>query len=203
MAYIYGSGVPVDYRKYSRYLSAEARWENSDVWLFGDSILFGAKEQVISRLTNAGKTCAIDAWSSRPMTPAVDSLRDHLANPSYIKPKRVVMAVGTNDIFDPTVVLAQIQRAQVLCEFAGVELIWVDAFARREGFREADLINCAWVNQQIHGQIPADRVVNWYRLFAASKNRIAARLSDGVHPIDGQGDDFWAFAVMEVLLPQL
>lgn len=199
----YGSGPAADYHTYSHYLSPEADWTNADAWMFGDSITYGGRPQLTTRVIAAGGTIAYDAWSARPATPAVDALEDRMNYPGYNKPKVVIMAVGTNDFIDPTLVTAQVQRAKAICAAAGVELVWVDTFFRREGYRENDLINCGWINAQIHENIPANRIVPWFRWFASAKSRIAARLRDGVHPIDGQGDDFWAAAIMAIVGPLL
>lgn len=199
----YGSGPAGNYHDYAHYLSPEMTWVAADAWMFGDSITYGGRPQLTTRMSAAGKTIAFDAWSSRPATPAVDALEVRLNNLSYAKPSVVIMAVGTNDFIDPTLVAAQVLRAKYLCAAAGVELVWVDTFLRREGYRENDLINCAWINAQIHENIPVNRIVPWFRWFASAKSRIDARLRDGVHPIDGQGDDFWAAAIMAVVGPLL
>lgn len=200
----YGSGEPDDYRKYSHYLSPESTWAAADVWAFGDSILNGARPQLTTRVNAAGATIAFDAWSARPSTPAVDALEDRLARPDlYGVPKVVLLVAFSNDITNPPVVASQVHRARALCELYGTQLVVVDTFVRREGYREADLINCGWINNQIHDTIAVDRIVHWHRLFASDKNRIAARLRDGIHPIDGQGDDFLAASILSVLGPLL
>lgn len=198
----YGSGEPEDYRNYSRYLSSVDTWNSARTWVFGDSLTFAGRAALISRLAAQGETAALDAWSARPMTPAIDELEARLDNPAFTHPEFVAMLVGTNDLFNPVPVAAQVQRARLLCEAHGITLVWMDTFARRVGFEQADLINSAWVNEQIHANIPANRIIRWHRLFAQDKNRINNRLRDGVHTKTTEYD-FWAASVMSVLGPLL
>jgi hypothetical protein len=197
----YGSGEPADYRQYSHFLSSQDKFNAADAWLFGDSIAFGGRGALEARVNALGKTIAFDTWSSRPTTPAVDELRRRY-DAGETLPRRVVFAKGTNDIFNPTVMATQIQRVLDMTDDLDIDLVWVDTFVRREGYREADLINSAWVNEQIHDRALGMHIVHWHRLFASDKNRIAVRLRDGVHPRP-EHQDFWAASVMGVLGPLL
>lgn len=198
----YGSGEPADYRNYYHYVSPEAEWHDATVWFFGDSIGNGGKATLKTQVEATGNTIVFDTWSCRPTAPAVDALESRLASAVFRKPSLVLMECGTNNIYDPPAMLAQVQRTVDLCEAHGVELIWIDTFAMRPGFELADLMNCAWVNEAIHQNVPASRIIRWHRWFASNKGRIAARLADGVHPKPTEYG-FWSAAVMAVLGPLL
>jgi hypothetical protein len=198
----YGSGEPAGpWQGYSHYASPDADWVDTTIWFFGDSIGYGGRPTLTTQIEATGHSIAFDVWSSRPTKPAVDALEDRLVS-ALIVPTFVVCELGSNDIFDPREMALQVQRARDLCESYGVELIWIDTFTRRVGFEQADLINCAWINEAIHENITASRIVRWHRWFAMDKGRIASRLKDGIHPKPTEWA-FWAATVMAVLGPLL
>ena len=84
------------------------------------------------------------------MTPAVDAL-DTWAQ-DYGLPHRILMSVGSNDIFTPPAVAAQVDRTM---QIVGHErtVYWVNVQAARTAFvpeiQVADQRNSAWINLQL------------------------------------------------------
>lgn len=161
-----------------------------DVMIVGDSITTLCKTSLTVRLANAGLTYGVSYWSSRPTTPAVDWVLS-----LSVKPHQVLMLTGTNDIFNPPVMTAQINRLRSDPSMALTDIRWIDVQAARPATAEADQRNAMWVNRQIWSSgVP---VINWASQFYTQPNRIAAYLdSGGVHPIatpaPGVGCEFWA-----------
>lgn len=169
----------------------------ADVLLVGDSITTLGKTSITTAVTAEGKTIEINYWSGRPTTPAVDYLLSATTVPPI-----VVMACGTNDIFTPTVMSAQIQRVLDAPLPGCQHLLWVDTQTSRPGYEVADQRNCGYINSQIRNLMGADRVVPWSEWFAMDPSRISYYLdSSGVHPKTGIGTDFWAEVIMKELRP--
>jgi hypothetical protein len=168
----------------------------ADVLIVGDSITTRCWTDLRDSLAAKGKTLAVNYWSGRPTTPAVDWLT---AQPAV--PPIVVMATGSNDIFDPTVMAAQIQRTTAYLPDPN-SLLWVDIQAARTETATADQRNSGWINGQIRDQLAPSQVVPWSVWFASSPNRIPMYLQDGVHPWvtagtgHGDGCAFWAAVLM-------
>jgi len=192
----YGSGC-LDPLWYQRTHGMYGTLSNADVFIVGDSITTLCKNSLVARLDDAGLTSAVNYWSSRPTKIAVDFALSMSAPPA-----KLVMAVGTNDIFDPDEMAAQIERLTSSPKFANTEIYWVDVQASRPSFATADQRNSEWVNRQIWAAGPNVHVVNWASLFYSSPNRIGNYLqADGVHPIaspaPGVGCEFWGADVFE------
>lgn len=171
------SGKLGDWSKMSRVRSTEAYFARADVWVYGDSITHGTYRGLVSEMYQSrGLHTAVDAWSGRPTTPAVDAyVRDVAAHGA---PRVVVMAVGTNDIFDPSVMRAQINRVKAATP-STTRLIWVDVYAARPRWAAADLQNSAKVNWAISTSRVSQ--VHWYGFLTGKPGRPAYYLRDGVH----------------------
>lgn len=172
--------------------------DQADVLIVGDSITTLGKTALTTAVEAEGKTLAVNYWSGRPTTPAVDYVLS-----ATVLPPILVMACGTNDIFTPSVMSAQIQRL-LDDELPGCQhLLWVDVQASRPTYAVADQRNSGYINNQIRNKIlDVDHVVPWSEWFAQDPNRIATYIdSGGVHPKVGIGTDFWAEVVMKKLRP--
>jgi len=156
------------------------------VWAFGDSILRNDYPDLCTRLA---VPLAVDAQSSRNTEGCVDALEDHVT--AHGEPARVVMACGTNDIFNPPAIVTQIDRVAFL--LPDTQVIWVDTWVRRWKRtdsieqRLADQQNSGWVNAHIHEA--AGRfdwgLVRWGQYLSTPNSSGALRppqlLIDGVH----------------------
>jgi hypothetical protein len=109
----------------------------------------------------------------------------------------VIMAVGSNDVFNPPVMAAQITRLRAALEPRGVKVSWVDVQVSRIRYSTAvqlaDQRNTGWVNAQIHsGCVAPCTVIGWGEFLSANPAyRLPAYLRDGVHTTDA-GKAAWA-----------
>lgn len=108
-------------------------------------------------------------------------------------PSRIVMAVGSNDIFDPPAFAAQVERAM---RVAGPSrtVYWVNVHVSRSRqpaeVRAADESNSAWINQQLEQAAvrhPNLRIVRWAEYLATEPGGPAKYLRDGVHTSEPAG----------------
>ena len=164
----------------------------ADVIIVGDSITTATYPELATWLAARGKTLAGNYWSGRPTKPAVD-----WALSLTTKPKILVMATGTNDIFDPSVMPAQVARMTAWADAEPkTRLIWVDVQAARPGYELCDQRNSGWVNSLIRQGMGAGEVCGWSLGFADNPARIGYYLKpDGVHTITGVGDDYRAAVI--------
>lgn len=193
----YGSGVLGDWSKmdHGYYNPSGKGFAEVDGLLIGDSITNLGKEEFVGLMkVMHDSDWAVNYWSGRPTTPAVDYLLS-----ATVLPRRVIMAVGTNDIMNPSVMTTQIQRvltnlgARVDAGQDPTELWWADLQTSRPAYPVADQRNCGWINTQIHDLIEPGHVIPWNRWFASNPSRITQYLKpDGIHPLPGVGTDFWA-----------
>lgn len=153
----------------------------ADVLIVGDSITTRAYADLLARIRATGHTAAVNYWSGRPTAPAVDWVLS-----LSTKPKVLVMAMGSNDVTNPTVMAAQIKRLKAGLP-STTKLLWVDVFVCRSAYATADMRNSMAVNQQIYEQMGDDAVIGWAELFWSAPWRIAWYLQDGVHPWIGAG----------------
>lgn len=178
--------------------SAAMVCQSEDVRIYGDSITFGGKTALAAELNALGLTVFVDAWSGRPTAPAVDALVAET-----VLPRDVIMATGTNDIFNPTVMGAQIQRAEnFIAQYnlehplAPTRLWWVDVQATRWGQTEYternDQRNSMSINLDIYKRIPVNQVIPWSDRFMDNPGLLGTYLADGVHPKAGTGYAYWA-----------
>jgi len=192
LAYLgnYGSGVLGAWERQARAISNEGQIrrtrETDGVFMFGDSIGVQDGPALARQLNQLGITIAVHNWAGRPVTPAVDAL-DTWAQ-EYGLPHRILMSVGSNDIFTPPAVEAQVDRTMSI---VGDERIvyWVNVQAARTAHgpdvKVADQRNSAWINLQLaDAQRRYDnlRIVHWAEHLASSPNRLARLLRDGLHP---------------------
>lgn len=149
----------------------------ADVLIAGDSIITGCRPYLRLRLADYGLSVVFDYWSGRPTTPTVDRMLSYSRIYQPESFKAVVMATGTNDIQDPTVMAAQIARAKVIDS----PLMWGTVLAQRSASYSADLRNSGWVNSQIAASgLP---LIDWAAFLSAYPGyRIPNYLRDGVHP---------------------
>lgn len=188
----YGSGTLGDWSGNAH--GQTANWATADFGLIGDSITTLGWSKLNSDLAAKGKTLAVNYWSGRPTTPAMDWLMSNT-----VLPPVVIVACGTNDIFDPTVMASQVSRAVR----AGTEFFWVDVQASRwslaTSVQVADQRNSMWVNRQIWDGVADTRVIPWSSWFWTSPNRLTSYLTDGIHPNPTTGVNFWSAVLQSKL----
>lgn len=155
----------------------------ADVIVVGDSITTRTYSATIAAINATGHTAAVNYWSGRPTAPAVDWVLS-----LSTKPKVLVMAMGSNDVVDPTVMTAQIRRLKAGLP-STTTLLWVDVQVCRAAYAVADQRNSMAVNQQIYEQMGDDGVIGWAELFWSAPWRIGYYLQDGVHPWIGAAED--------------
>jgi hypothetical protein len=186
----YGSGVLGAWERQARAISSDAQIretrESDGVFMFGDSIGVQDGPSLARQLARHGITMAVHNWAGRPVTPAVDAL-DTWAQDHGL-PHRILMSVGSNDIFTPPAVAAQVERTM---QIVGEErtVFWVNIQAARTAHGPAvqvsDQRNSAWINLQLaeaqrrHENL---RIVHWAEHLAAKPNRLGKYLRDGLHP---------------------
>lgn len=186
----YGSGVLSDWERFAKAISNEAQIrkarETDGVFMFGDSIGVQDAPPLARQLAQLGISMAVNNWAGRPVEPAVDAL-DAWAQ-EYGLPHRILMSVGSNDIFAPPAVQEQVDRTM---RIVGDErtVYWVNVQAARTGVipevKVADQRNSAWINLQLaEAQRRYDnlRIVHWAEHLASSPNRLSRLLRDGLHP---------------------
>jgi hypothetical protein len=194
----YGSGVIANWLVLSKAISPETIIKTvvakDGVFMFGDSIAVQDGKSLAIRLAGrTGDSLAVHNWSGRPTTPAVDALQDWATK--YGMPRRILMATGTNDVFNPPVVTAQINRTMSIVG-PNRTVIWVNTQMCRTGrtaaMQIADQRNSAWINLQLadaQRRYPNLRIVHWAEYLAAKPTRLTAYLSDGVHTTVPYGQD--------------
>jgi len=159
------------------------------VYAIGDSITNQTFSTLTSKLVADGRPPCINAWSGRPTRPGVDWLQAQNGR----LPKTLLIAKGTNDIFDPSVMAAQAKRALALAG-SGRKVYWVNVYAKRAVsggcYATADLRNSALINQTLrsvrntYSGTPGYAqmvIIDWYAFLTASSSRPGLYLSDGVH----------------------
>jgi hypothetical protein len=194
----YGSGTLGSWQANNRVISSAAELRHvvatNGIALFGDSIAVqdGA---ALGRLLGQqlGTSFAQYSWAGQPTSAAVDAM-DTWAR-EYGLPRRIVMAVGSNDIFDPPAFAAQVERA---LRIAGPQRVvyWVDVQVSRTdeptAVQVADQRNSEWINLQLAQaalQHPNLRIVHWAEFLAARPDRLHTDLRDGRHTTVPAGQD--------------
>jgi hypothetical protein len=190
--YVYGSGAPAG-KLGSPVLSTQPYTAISDWMVAGDSITVrGYKALAAQKPT---KRLAVNAWSGRGTTETVDQILSPSVTP--VIPPVLIMAVGTNDIFDPFVMSAQVKRllTGVEARAPGTRVYWVTVQASRPATALADQRNSMAVNQAIWTGCTAElhcKVIDWAMFFAAKPSRLTMYLDKGgVHPIIPTGTNVW------------
>ncbi|GAA0957501.1 hypothetical protein GCM10009554_68400 [Kribbella koreensis] len=164
------------------------------VFLFGDSIMVQDGNHLARRvLTLTHKPMAMHNWAGQPTEAAVDALERWKTK--YGLPSRIVMAVGSNDIFKPPAFGPQVDRAMRIIGPAR-EVFWVNTYVCRT--RESDLVqradrrNTNWVNRQLDDaerRYPNLHVVRWAEFIATVKST-RHYVRDGVHTTVPLGQRF-------------
>jgi hypothetical protein len=194
----YGSGVLGSWAGATRAISTSTqirRVLNTDgVYMFGDSISVQDGKSLATRLLGRdGSQMAVNNWSSRPTSGAVDALQQWAS--AYGLPRRILMASGSNDIFDPPKFAAQVDRAMSL---AGKNrtVYWVNLQVVRKAVTAtvqlADQRNSSWLNMQLYDaqeRHPNLKVIRWAEWLWVKPYRLANYLRDGVHPSVPLGQD--------------
>ncbi|TCO30451.1 hypothetical protein EV652_105446 [Kribbella steppae] len=186
----FGSGTLGPWQDLAKRISSDDDIQDAlmfnGVFMFGDSIAVqdgAALEELLRNRT--GDSIAVHDWSGQPTSAAVDALEDWERR--FGLPSRIVMAVGSNDIFDPSAFAAQVERAM---HIAGPSrtVYWVNVHVDRDrqpaDVRAADQANSAWINQQL-GQAavrhPNLRIIDWAEYLATQPGGPAKYLRDGIH----------------------
>ena len=168
--------------------------ETNGVYMFGDSISVQDGKSLAIRLLNRdGSQMAVNNWSSRPTSGAVDALQQWAS--TYGLPRRILMASGSNDIFDPPKFAAQVDRA-ISIVGQNRTLFWVDLqvvrTAQTAAVQLADQRNSSWLNMQLYDaqkKYPNLRIIRWAEWLWVKPYRLANYLRDGVHPSVPLGQD--------------
>jgi hypothetical protein len=194
----YGSGTLGPWAANRRVVSSSADVRHvvatDGVVLFGDSIAVqdGA---ALGRLLgkDLGTSFAQYSWAGQPSAAAVDELASWAR--TYGLPRRIVMAVGSNDVFDPPAFTAQVERALRIAG-PGRTVYWVDVQVARTdepaAVQVADQRNSAWIDLQLEQEQlrhPNLRIVHWAEFLAAHPERLHTDLRDGRHTTVPAGQD--------------
>jgi hypothetical protein len=194
----YGSGILGSWSAATRAISTAAQIqrvrETNGVYMFGDSISVQDGRSLATRLLGRdGSHLAVHNWSSRPTSGAVDALQQWAA--TYGLPRRILMASGSNDIFDPPRFAAQIDRAMSIVG-PNRTLFWVNIQVVRKAqtaaVQLADQRNSSWLNMQLYDaqeKYPNLRIIRWAEWLWIKPYRLANYLRDGVHPSVPLGQD--------------
>lgn len=188
----YGSGVLGPWENSSKAISTLTQirpvLDTDGLFMFGDSISVQDGYSLALLLKDrTGDQIAVHNWSGRPTKPAVDALAQWAD--AYGLPGRILMATGSNDIFNPPVFAAQVDRTMSI---AGPNrtVFWVNVQVARTretaAVQLADQRNSAWINLQLadaQRRHPRLRIVRWAEFLAAYPWRLGAEayLRDGVH----------------------
>ncbi|WP_329003794.1 hypothetical protein OHA18_10640 [Kribbella sp. NBC_00709] len=194
----YGSGVLGSWANGTRAISTTTQihrvLETDGVYMFGDSISVQDGKSLATRLLGRdGSQMAVNNWSSRPTSGAVDALQQWAA--AYGLPRRILMASGSNDIFDPPKFAAQLDRAMSIAG-RNRTVYWVNIQAVRKSvgatMQLADQRNSSWLNMQMYDvqeKYPNLRIIRWAEWLWVKPYRLLNYLRDGVHPTVPLGQD--------------
>lgn len=187
---LYGSGTLGNWTAMSQSVSTPQTIRvvvaKDGVFGFGDSIGVSTFRDLAVRLAPSGTGLAVNAKSGRPTTPTVDILSQWAT--AYRLPRRIVMAVGSNDIFNPSVFSAQVNRVMTITG-PNVTVYWpeihVSRWSQSTGIQVADRRNSGWLNAQLYAAAAKHenlKIISWATFLAQRPGyRIGAYLSDGVH----------------------
>jgi hypothetical protein len=194
----YGSGVLGSWANGTRAISTTEQihrvLDTDGVYMFGDSISVQDGKSLATRLLGRdGSQLAVNNWSSRPTSGAVDALQQWAA--AYGLPRRILMASGSNDIFDPPKFAAQLDRAMSVVG-RNRTVYWVNIQAVRKSvgatMQLADQRNSSWLNMQMYDaqeRYPNLRIIRWAEWLWVKPYRLLNYLRDGVHPSVPLGQD--------------
>jgi hypothetical protein len=194
----YGSGVLGSWANGTRAISTTEQihrvLDTDGVYMFGDSISVQDGKSLATRLRGRdGSQMAVNNWSSRPTSGAVDALQQWAS--AYGLPRRILMASGSNDIFDPPKFAAQLDRAMSIVG-RGRTVYWVNIQAVRKSvgatMQLADQRNSSWLNMQMYDaqeRYSNLRIIRWAEWLWVKPYRLLNYLRDGVHPSVPLGQD--------------
>jgi hypothetical protein len=199
----YGSGLLGAWQGNTPRVSSDSILEQvandpDGVLAVGDSILHQCATPVAEMVNAHGANFGVSAWPGRPTGPAVDWLVDVAAR-GLLAP-RLLVATGSNDVFDPVSFVPQIDRLMTLA--AGRPVCWVTPYVDRwayPGTRVEDAHNTAAVYGALCRALkhwPNLWLADWHWLLRSKPGsthppgypgvmtlpRPAAYLRDGVHP---------------------
>jgi hypothetical protein len=186
----YGSGKIGSWKHLNHVITPPAQIRqvlaSDGIFMFGDSIAVQDGAALAKQLLNStGDTLAVHNWSGEPTAAAVDALEQWAKE--YGLPSRILMAVNSNDIFDPFAFAAQVER---VLRIVGPNrtVYWVNTQVARTkqppAVQVADQRNSSWINLQLaeaerqHSNL---RIVHWAEYLAADPARLKAYLRDGLH----------------------
>lgn len=168
---------------------------NTDVLVVGDSITTRCYPALRTAFAAKGKTLAVIAQSGANTARLTQLLMNALA----LSPT-VVMAAGTNDVFNPPVMARNVAKTANWTAETTSKLYWVDTYVGRAGTTLThDIRNSGWVNGQIYAVAP--NVISWNAALGSAVGRgraLSYYLQDGVHPWaaagigHGNGCAYWA-----------
>lgn len=186
----------------------DAGWayQTLTVGFLGNSIAFRSAPRLRTRFgAMAGVTSfAVRAHAGQNWAGS----NDWLDSVTYM-PDVMICELGTNDVFNPYAVPAQLQRTKDIIG-PNVELFCVNTYVARPAYMADDLRNSGLVNDFIHEAMPKDHIINWVSELTAARGRgraLSYYLEDGVHPwttvADGHADgsDFFAAVVANAVAP--
>jgi hypothetical protein len=132
-----------------------------------------------------GDSLAVHDWSGQPTSAAVDALEEWAR--TYGLPRRLLLAVNSNDIFSPHSFAAEVDRVLRIAG-PGRTVYWVNSQVARTRqpptVQSADQRNSAWINLQLadaQQRHPNLRIVRWAEFLAAQPGRLTTYLRDGLH----------------------
>ena len=178
----YGSGALGDWRRSGRESSTPtvdaAAAAGDGLHLAGDSL--GSRLLPVLRDRFSDRPFSYDVWNGRPTAPTLERLA-RLADERRLAPT-LVLAAGSNDVFDPWSFEEQVHRAR---EIVGRRrLLWITTYVSRPRAPSADLRNCAVLLLSLERAAAAGHVelVPWFSYLARVGPRIEEYVEDGVHP---------------------
>ena len=173
-----------------RRYDTHATFRAASVWVYGDSITYFDYPELRTRFAGQGLRSAVDAEYGIRTKPAVDRLEQRIAY-LHRAPRVLVMALGTNDTDDPSVIPAQMERVARLVP-STTTVVWVNVWKRSwniaASYQARDVAGTADVNQDVAAFVAAHRnfrVADWWSALNRSNPRVY--LSDGVHTIASSG----------------
>ena len=173
----------------------------SDVMIVGDSITIRGYKDLAAALP--GKRLAVNAHSGRNTKASIDSLFASM-QAGMVLPPVLIMAVGSNDVFDATPMASQVKRLLAAVP-SSTKVFWIDTQVARPATALADQRNSAWVNQAIwRGCAGECAIISWFSFLASKPARLSWYIDKGgVHPVSGVGTKAWAALIAGQVTPWL
>lgn len=166
----------------------------------GDSISMQSGYDLTVALGERGYNVAVHWWNGIPTPPTVDWMAATAQRLGGLPPN-VLMATGSNDIFDPDAMAPALAKFRELQDAYGFRAWWVDVFVRRSGSEAWDLGTCMPVNNQIWALQDRASIVGWAKFLghpSKQSYRVSTYLLDGVHPTEAGADARNALILTEI-----